>query len=467
VNTSIANPAAAPHAADDLIAAPATPSGQGGIAIVRLSGRAAWQTARRLLSPPWQSRDSATGRFFHTVLRHPADGCQIDEAIVLHFQSPHSYTGEEVVEFQVHGGRQSVRLLLEALTDLGVRPAEPGEFTRRAFLNGRLDLSQAEAVMDLIAAQSERAAHLAVEQLQGSLSHRIDPLYEALTSLCADIEAGLDFDESDVPEEIAADRILAAIDDLRTAAAALLATWREGHLLRDGALVVVSGRPNAGKSSLFNSLLGHPRAIVTPEPGTTRDSIEENLTLDGIPLRLTDTAGLRETESEIERQGVDRATALVERADLHLRVIDPGAGFTADDLATLQQLPPARTVVALNKIDLYPAADRQRIPAAYRVVPVSALTGAGLPELRGALRETLGLAGQGDSAVAVSTRHRDLLLRADAALAEAAQRTGATGDAVLIAQALREAAEALGSITGRNVGEDLLDRIFSRFCIGK
>lgn len=451
----------------DLIAALATPPGVGGVAVVRLSGTNAWGVARRLLPPRWQSSDSAARRFFHAVLRDPSDGRRIDEAIVLVFAAPRSYTGEDVVEFQVHGGRLPARRVLEALAGLGARPALPGEFTRRAFLNGRIDLSQAEAVMDLVAAQSERAAHVAVEQLQGSLRRRVDALYDGLATLCADVEAGLDFGEDDVPESLSPAQAAERVAGLQAETGKLLATWREGHLLRDGALVVVSGRPNAGKSALFNALLGRDRAIVADQPGTTRDTIEESLTLDGVPLRLADTAGLRETDCDVERQGVDRATALVGRADLHLRVVDLGAPWGDDDAAALRGLPPARTVVALNKADRYDASAFARLPEDYRSVVVSARTGAGLEALRAALHAALGLAGHGDADIAVGIRHRDLLAQASAALGEARNRCAGTGDAVLVAQALRDAADALGGITGRNVGEDVLDRVFARFCVGK
>jgi tRNA modification GTPase len=454
-------------APSETIAALVTPSGVGGVAVVRLSGPASLATARHLLAPRWQSLDSAARQFFHAVLRDPATGQRIDEAVVLVFPSPHSYTGEEVVELQVHGGRLPARRLLDALGALGARMALPGEFTRRAFVNGRIDLSQAEAVMDLIGAQSDRAAHVAIEQLQGALRRRVDALYEELMALCADLEATLDFGEDEVPESLSSAQIAARIAGLQAHISRLLSTWREGHLLRDGALVVISGRPNAGKSALFNALLGRDRAIVADQPGTTRDTLEEALTLDGVPLRLVDTAGLRETDCDVERQGVERATEVVGRADLHLRVVDLGGPWNDEDLATLRDLPPARTVVALNKADRHAPAEIPPLPAGYRGVAVSALTGQGLDGLRAALQAALGLAGHGDADIAVGARHRDLLVQAAAALHAAHARCAETGDAVLTAQALRDAADALGGITGRNVGEDVLDHVFARFCVGK
>lgn len=453
---------------DAPIVALATPPGPGGIAIVRLSGTGAWGLAQRLLPPRRQGPDPATRQFFHTLLRDPATGEALDEAVVLVFPSPHSYTGEEVVEFQVHGGRMSARKVLESLGHLGVRTAQPGEFTRRAFLNGRLDLSQAEAVMDLIGAQSDRAAHLAVEQLRGSLRQRVEAFYGVLTDLCADLEATLDFDEDEVPSSLSFATLSERIETLRTDVARLLSTWREGHLLRDGALVVLSGRPNAGKSALFNALLGRDRAIVADLPGTTRDTLEEGLVLDGILLRLVDTAGLRDTACAIERQGVDRATEVVGRADLHLRVVDLGEPWTEADQASLRGLPPARTVVALNKADRHAPERFGSLPEGFRAIAVSALTGLGLDALRAALAGALGVVPQaGADGLAVSARHRDLLAQAASALSSAHALALGEADAVLVAQALRDAADALGGITGRAVGEDVLDRVFARFCVGK
>lgn len=454
-------------ATTETIAALVTPPGLGGVAIVRISGTRSLATAKRLLPSRWQGLDPATRAFFHAVLRDPANGQRIDEAVVLVFPEPRSYTGEEVVEFQIHAGRIPARRLLDVLAASGVRMALPGEFTRRAFLNGRIDLSQAEAVMDLIGAQSDRAAHVAVEQLQGALRQRVDALYEPLMALCADLEATLDFPEDEIPEVLSMAAIGARIAALHADVGRLLATWREGHLLRDGALVVLSGRPNAGKSALFNALLGRARAIVADQPGTTRDTLEESLVLDGVPLRLVDTAGLRETDCAVERQGVDRATEVVGRADLHLRVVDLGEAWSGEDSAALRDLPSARTVVALNKADRHDPAAFSPLPGGYVGVAVSARTGQGLDELRQALRQALGLAGHGDADIAVSARHRDLLVQTAAALQAAHGIADGAGDAVLVAQALRESADALGGITGRDVGEDVLDHIFARFCVGK
>ncbi len=448
-----------------LIAAPVTPPGVGGVAIVRLSGDGTWNVAKSLLPTIYSYKSLRRRLFFHCILRDPATGDRIDEAVVLGFPAPHSYTGEEVVEFQVHGGRMPTRKLMEVLLSLGVRMAGPGEFTRRAFLNGRIDLSQAEAVMDLVGAQSERARQMALEQLQGALRQRLEAAYKALLALCADLEASLDFAEDEVPAELSFSTLHARMAVLETGLVQLLDTWKEGQVLREGVQVVISGRPNAGKSALFNALLGRSRAIVTDQPGTTRDTIEETLLLDGIPVRLVDTAGLRATDSLVEREGVARATEVVRLAHLHLRVFDPGMPWTAEDRQALLALPADRTVVVINKADLHPD-EAPCLPEGYGAVRVSALTGEGLDGLRAALVEAMGLAGQAESQVAVNARHRDALLQGLEALRRAQALCGAE-DAVLVAQALRESADALGVITGRNVGEDVLDQLFARFCVGK
>ena len=467
------------------VAAVTTPPGAGGIAVVRLSGRGAQSIASRLL-PPGRALPEHRREFLHIALRHPETGARLDEAVVLSFPGARSYTGEPVVEFQVHGGRVPARRVLEALGALGVEAAGPGEFTRRAFLNGRIDLSQAEAVMDLVGAETERAANAASEQLDGALSRRIEPLYEALVSLRADVEASLDFDEDEVPSSLSPEAVAARARDIRAGVAALLATWREGRLLREGALAVLAGRPNAGKSSLFNALLADDRAIVSEEPGTTRDLIEERLCVRGVPVRLVDTAGLREAEGAVERQGVRRAQERLRLADVQLRVIDASAPDCAAEVAALASLPPDSTVAVFSKADLAPSEGfPPEVPKGMRRVRVSAVTGEGIAALREALADALGAGSASDSGAVVNERHRALLQRASEALGRAvalaeggkveegefseedSEEIGASFDAVLAAQALREAAEAIGTITGRDVGEDVLDAVFSRFCVGK
>jgi tRNA modification GTPase len=411
--------------------------------------------------------DRPAGRFFHAAFRDPRTGCVIDDGLVLVFRGPRSYTGEDAVEFHGHGGTVAPRRLLEAVLAAGAVPAPPGEFTRRAFLNGRLDLTQAEAVLDLIQARTERAAAAAHAQLEGALGRRVTGLYEQLAQLGGDIEAVLDFDESDLPETLVPDAAR-RLREVRAGIARLAATWHEGHLLRDGALVVIGGAPNVGKSSLLNALLGRPRAIVHAAPGTTRDSIEEGLSLDGIPLRLVDTAGLRESDCAVEREGVDRALALIGSADACLIVLDATLPLAGQAAALRAVPPPGRTLWVVNRIDRLAAPPDLAPLAGGPAVAVSALTGAGLDGLRAALRALLGTSPAGAVEVGVATRHRDELEQATRQLDDAATALG-HGPAGLVpaAEGLRQAAEALGRITGRVYTDDLMDSLFQRFCVGK
>lgn len=449
------------------IAALATAPGPAGIAIVRLSGAGALAVAARIARrPSGRALAAASGGRCLARIVHPASGVRLDDAMVLVFRAPHSYTGEELVELQGHGGRLPARRLLDAVLAAGARLAAPGEFTRRAFLNGRLDLTQAEAVMDLIQARTDRAAQAAAAQLDGALGQRITPLADTLLDLCADLEARLDFEPGELPAELPTD-LAATLATVTTGLRALLATWHEGHLLREGALVVISGRPNAGKSSLLNALLGRPRAIVAATPGTTRDSIEESIDLQGIPLRLVDTAGLGDPACAIEAEGVARAGVLMRRADINLHLIDASQPLDDATLAPLAALDPARTLLVLSKGDLPCRLDVEPL-AGWRTLTVAAPRGDGLETLRAALADRLGSAAAAPAGADIAARHREELLTAEAQTAAARDLLQmAPPDLVLAAGALRAAATALGRITGRCYSEELLDRIFSRFCVGK
>ena len=481
-------PAAPVAASEPPVAALATAPGPAGVAVVRLSGAGALPLADRLCAgarTPPSALPAGSFRLFR--LRDPRDGSPLDEALVLVFRAPHSYTGEDVAEFQVHGGREAPSRVLSALFALGAAPAGPGEFTRRAFLNGRRSLDEAEAVMDLVGAQGERAARAAAEQLSGALGRRIDALFDGVLALCADVEATLDFTDEEAEGLVPPDRFEERAAALAASVRALSATRREGRLLREGALVVLSGPVNAGKSTLFNRLLGDERAIVSPEAGTTRDAIEETLLLRGVPVRLADTAGLREADSAIEREGVGRARSLAARADLVLRVVPAGdfedIGDSGDHQTTrppdyldhpttrppdhqTTRPPDHPPLLVLTKRDLAPDA-----PVPPGAVAVSAKTGEGMEALATAILDRLGASSDpgGQQGVAVSERHAALLDEAAAALdeARARNRAAAEADAVLVAAALRRAAEALGRITGRTYTEDLLDAVFGRFCVGK
>ncbi len=447
---------AAPDPSADTIAAIATAAGPAGVGIVRLSGPASAAIAAALcarLPPP---RVAGHRRF------RDADGEVIDDGLLLHFPGPASYTGEDVVELQAHGGPVPLARLLARCFALGARPARPGEFTERAFLHGRLDLAQAEAVADLIGAASEQAARAARRSLEGAFSRRVDALAEALIGLRVQVEAAIDFPDEDI-DLLAAPALGGRLEDARGALAALLAAAERGRRLASGLHVVLCGAPNAGKSSLLNALAGEERAIVSAIPGTTRDLLRERLSIGGLDLTLVDTAGLRESPDEIEREGVRRALDELARADLVLAVRD------ASDPAPP---PPALLAALAGAADVLWLHAKSDLPAAHPPPPgpghlaVSARTGAGLDALAEALRTRAGLGDGVEDAFTARARHLEALQDCQALLGEAAERRR-EGAAELVAEALRLAHDALGRITGRLHPDDLLGEVFARFCIGK
>jgi tRNA modification GTPase len=434
----------------DTIAAVATPAGRGGIGIVRISGPAVAPIALALIGRLPEARAATFCRF------HDARGEALDEGIALYFAPPHSYTGEAVLELQGHGGPVVTHAVLAAALDAGARLAEPGEFTRRAFLNGKLDLAQAEAVADLIDAASREAARSALRSLGGEFSAAIGALVAGLTELRALTEAMLDFPEDDV-DRLHRKDAQARLAALRAGLADVLAKSRQGSLLREGVHVVIAGRPNVGKSSLLNRLAGEERAIVAAVPGTTRDALRESIQIEGVPFVVVDTAGLHASCDEVEQLGMQRTRHEMARADLLLLVLD-----ATDPREPEEDLPLAgQRLTVLNKIDLVPgtAALRQ----ADRV-QVSAKTGAGLDALRAALLAAAGWHSAGESVFLARERHLRALEQARVHLAAAAAQEAQWE---FFAEELRLAQEALGAITGRVSADDLLGEIFSRFCIGK
>ncbi len=426
--------------ARDTIAAIATPAGRGGIGIVRLSGSKVPEIAVRLLGHLPEPRRAVFGKFL-----------DIDEGIAVYYAAPHSYTGEPVLELQGHGGPMVMQSLLGACLDAGARTAEPGEFTRRAFLEGKLDLAQAEAVADLIDAASREAVRSALRSLSGEFSAAIGLLRERLIELRALTEAMLDFPEEEVDplhREDAAARLAA----VRAALAEVMQKSRQGSLLRDGIHVVLAGRPNVGKSSLLNRLAGEERAIVTAIPGTTRDALRESIQIEGVPLVLVDTAGLRDSVDEVERLGVERTHREVDRADLVLEVLD-ASQENSRIAVTSAHIP------VYNKIDLKPG-----FVAPAGAVAVSAKTGEGLDRLRQAILRAAGWTSTGESVFLARERHLRALETARLHLEAAA---GQLSRAEFFAEELRLAQTALGSITGEFTADDLLGEIFCRFCVGK
>lgn len=444
---------------DDTIAALATAPGIGALAVVRLSGPRASAIARELMPtvPPPRQAELRTFR--------DARGAPIDRGLVLFFPAPDSFTGEDVVELHCHGGHVVSDALLAAAYAHGARPAEPGEFTLRAFLNDKIDLLQAEAIADLISSGSASAARSALRSLEGEFSTAVAELQQALTTLRVRIEAWLDFPEEELPFDAAPEcvaeleALIAKLDELRARA-------RSGRALRDGLSVAIAGPPNAGKSSLLNKLAGYDAAIVTDIPGTTRDPLREQLTLDGLPVTVVDTAGLRDTDDPIEREGVRRARLELARADRLLWVADARQAPAAAVAAARSAHPAdgALTIVA-NKVDLAGSGPRVTEEQGTRIVYVSALTGAGLDLLVAHLKEAAGISADPTGTFSARRRHLDALARTRAELEATRPHLG--GALELAAEHLRDAQASLSELTGELTSDDLLGEIFSTFCIGK
>ncbi len=451
----------------DTIAAIATPPGEGAVALLRVSGPEATAIASRVCVPAaGGSLEKIVPRRQSRAQAGAADGTPLDEVLVTRFIAPASYTGEDVVEISGHGGPLVARRLLEAVVAAGARVAAPGEFTQRAFLNGKLDLTQAEAVMDLIRAHSDLALRAAHEQLSGGLGRRIESLREGLLNLVAHVEAHIDFPDEDITPETGA-VLLARLDETRAEVGVLLDTARPGRILREGLRTAIVGEPNVGKSSLLNALAGRDRAIVSATPGTTRDTIEEFVTVAGLALRLVDTAGLRESGDAIEREGIDRAHREVAAADLVLQVVDASTSPSRSEMLSAAPDAEQLRLVVLNKIDLGVHPDWKNTGGTLRV---SCVTGEGINHLAqeiagrvagGALRSSAG------AMAAISVRHRDCLSRAQAAL-ERARKTLVAGESPeFVAVDLRAALNACGEVVGGAGSEAILDRIFATFCLGK
>jgi tRNA modification GTPase len=448
----------------DTIVASATPPGRGGLAVIRVSGPAAIEVSRQVagsLPPPRRlSR--------RTLLA--GDGLPVDDGMVVVFPAPRSFTGEDVVELHCHGGPVIVDLLLQSLLSSGARMARPGEFSRRAFLNDRMDLAQAEAVADLIEAGSSQAARAALRSLQGEFSDRVHRLAESVTELRVYVEAAMDFPEEEIDflsDATVADRIEA----LSKAFTELTASATQGALLREGMTVVLAGAPNVGKSSLLNRLTGQPSAIVTHLPGTTRDVLRERISIEGMPLHVIDTAGLRDAVDPVEAEGVRRARQEMEKADLVLLLVDaaetdPDTVIEMRDMSIPEEVP---VTVVRNKVDLTSEPPGVRSPdgAGGPTIGISALHGQGIADLRRHLEERVGYEPAAEGAMSARRRHLDALDRARGHVRRGAIQLLEHGAPELMAEELRLAHHCLGEITGEISSEDLLGRIFSSFCIGK
>jgi tRNA modification GTPase len=448
-------------AATDTIAAIATPAGQGGVGIVRLSGADTPAIAQQLLGRLPRPRRAEIQQFTE------ADGTLIDEGLVLYFQAPASFTGEHVLELHGHGGPVVMDSLLRRVLSMGARPARPGEFSERAFLNNKLDLAQAEAIADLIESATTAAARAAAQSLQGEFSSRVHALVDQVTRLRMYVEAAIDFPEEEIDflSDDTITRMLAALrvdfDDMRARA-------QQGQLLRDGMTLVIAGRPNAGKSSLLNALSGRDAAIVTEIPGTTRDVLREYIQIDGLPLHIIDTAGLHVSDDPVEQAGMQRARLALEQADRVLLVIDDQSGFTRADAAILDELPAGipHTLI-FNKIDASGRAAGVSEDNGQATVALSVHSGAGLEQLRQHLKQCVGYSDQVGGSFTARRRHVDALQRAYEHIEAGRQQLEQQRAGELLAEELRQAQQVLGEITGEVSSDELLGRIFSSFCIGK
>lgn len=452
----------------DTIAAISTPVGEGGIGIVRVSGDLTKEIAARIFTRK-KNGGMKSHRFYYGEIKDPDSGCILDEAMAVLMQAPRSYTLEDVLEIQCHGGYLLVRKILDLVLRNGARLAEPGEFTKRAFLNGRIDLVQAEAVIDVIRGKTEAAVALAQHQREGLLSSRIVEAKEDIVHALALIEAYLDFPEEDI--EFAENvEIVSHIKKSMEKTENLLDGYKEGRVLREGVSVLIAGKPNAGKSSLLNTLLQEKRAIVTSVPGTTRDIIEEVVNIKGLPVKMLDTAGIRSTEDEVELEGVKLALEKIALADLVLLVLDASRPFDEEDALILDAVNASNVIVVKNKCDLSPVIDIPDLLNDRPMIEISTLSGEGIARLRENIFETFvhNKAIDGREFVVLSqARHRDALLKTLEYLHAFMENFNAGMNLEIVALDLRAALDALGEITGETTPDDILDLIFERFCIGK
>jgi tRNA modification GTPase len=470
---------------EDTICAIATPAGEGGIGVIRLSGPQALVVASQVVrlrsGRPLSSISSHTLHLADLVItasnrqndirpgydRPPASGL-LDEALVVYMKAPRSFTAEDVVEIQSHGGMLVLGIVCKVCIESGARMAEPGEFTKRAFLNGRLDLSQAEAVLDTIKATSYAGLSVAQRQLRGDLAREVEQARTSLLTVLAHVEAGIDFVGEDI-SFLQRDELLRIMREAYALVQKLEETAQEGRILREGAHVVILGRPNVGKSSLLNRLLRQERAIVTAIPGTTRDVIEESIDLDGVTIRLVDTAGVRDTVDIVEQEGIKRTRAAQDEADLLLVVVDGSVPLASDDRELLSAVRDRKHLVLVNKADLADEVGSDAALAGHSSYKISAKTGWGVEMVKSALRAQLvsGSFEAAESVTVTNVRHRDALRRAGESLGQALEsvQCGMAGE--LISIDVRAAADALGEITGAITTDEILGRIFSEFCIGK
>ncbi|MFA5523713.1 MAG: tRNA uridine-5-carboxymethylaminomethyl(34) synthesis GTPase MnmE [Tissierellales bacterium] len=457
----------------DTIAAIATAPGEAGIGIIRISGKNAIEVGDKIFKNRKQLslKNCDERKLNYGYVIDPKDGKKIDEVLMVYIKTPYTYTKEDIVEINCHGGNIPVRRILEIVLENGARLAEKGEFTKRAFLNGRIDLSQAEAVMDLISAKTDKSFDVSLNQLEGSISSEVKKLQNILLGMLAHVEASIDFPEDDV-EDLTYGNLQDQGNQVLDKMNMLLSTVYTGRILREGLKTVILGKPNVGKSSLLNAILRENRAIVTDIPGTTRDVIEEYVNIKGVPLKIIDTAGIRETEDIVERLGVDKAKELLSQADLVISVFDTSKELSREDFDIFDLIKDKKTIVLLNKSDL-PSRTDEEVILKYlpnkRIINTSITNNEGVDRLEETLEEMF-LSSEvqiSDSTIITNVRHRDQLMKAKDNIDDALNSLASGLPLDCIEVDIKNCWENLGEITGDTVGEDIIDKIFSEFCIGK
>jgi len=459
---------------DDTIAAISTPLGEGGIGIVRLSGKDSIKIAERIFMSKNKSiKDSQSYRVLYGYIKDPSTGNKIDEVLVTVMRAPHSYTREDVIEINCHGGMVILRKTLELVLKQGARLADPGEFTKRAFLNGRIDLIQAEAVLDLIRSKTDESRRIAIEQLQGGLSEKVTVLRDRLTELCAHVEAYIDFPEDEI-ETASKQEMLDSMKEIERKLKKLLSTYNEARFFREGLSTAIVGRPNVGKSSLLNALLQKDRAIVTEIPGTTRDVIEEYLNINGLPLRIMDTAGIRAVQDIAEKEGVRRSLQSIENADLVIPIFDSSEPLKDEDFKVMEKIKGKNVIVVMNKCDLPAVVYKVELnsclaPNNTNIMSISATRGDGLEELKERIFNTClkDWKEEREGVVVTNLRHKISIENAKVSLERAITGLIENQPLDIFAFELRDSLDRLGEIVGAVTTEDILNKIFNDFCIGK
>ncbi len=456
---------------EDTIAAIATAPGEGGIGVVRISGEKSKEILEKIFLKKNSEKDLVPRMMHYGFVRNNFSGELIDEVMAVYFKAPYSYTAEDVVEIQCHGSMVSLRKILSLVLKNDARIAESGEFTKRAFLNGRLDLSQAEAVIDLIRAKSDKSFDVALNQLEGNFSKEIRKIRAELMNSLVNITVNIDYPDEDI-EQLTFENLVSDLTSVRVKVEKMLQTSNTGRIMSEGLKISIIGKPNVGKSSLMNALLKETRAIVTSVPGTTRDTIEEMLTIRGIPVKLTDTAGIRHTEDIIEKIGIEKSKEAFNNADLIIFMADRSRVLDEEDFSILSHIGEKKAIVILNKTDLPKAFDETEIekllPKAY-IIEASVANGEGIEELENVVENLVygGEVKQSDSMMVTNVRHKNLLEEADSSLADAIEMAKACQPLELLEIDASRAYECLGAIIGEAVEEDIINEVFARFCLGK